>query len=57
MFDELLEYGIGHRANMSAGESRFDHMLGMANAGDENLCGEIIVFVDRQDLSNKLHAI
>jgi hypothetical protein len=57
MYDELLEYSVGHRANMSADESGFDHMLRVANAGDENLCGKIIVFIDRQDLSNKLHAI
>lgn len=57
MFNELLKYAEGHCANMPAGESRLDDMLGMANAGDENLCGEIIVFEDRQDLSNELHAI
>lgn len=57
MFDELLKYAKGHRANMPAGQSRFDDMLGVANAGDENLCGEIIVFIDRQDLSNEFHAI
>ena len=57
MFDELLEYSVGHRANMSADESRFDHMLRVANAGHENLRGKIVVFIDREDLSNKLHTI
>ena len=50
MFNELLEHSEWHGANMSARESRFDDMLGMPHAGDEDLGGKAVVFIDRQDL-------
>lgn len=57
MFDELLEHAKGHGANMAADQGRFHNMLGMANAGDKDLGGIVVVFIDRQNLSNKLHAV
>ena len=57
MFDEPLEHPEGHGANMSADEGGFDDMLGMADAGDQDLSGKVVIFIDRQDLPNKLHAV
>src|SRR5262245_17018480 len=57
MLHELLEDGIGHCANITACESCFDHVLGMADTCDEHLGFELIVAVDPHDLANKCHAI
>ena len=57
MFDQLLKDGIGHRANMSPGQRGFYDMLRVADAGDQDLRGKRIIFIDRENLPDQFHPI
>ena len=56
MLDELHEHLVGDGGDMSTGQSGFDNMRGVPDAGNDHFCIVPVVFVNGDDLTDEIHA-
>ena len=57
MLEELPQDLLGHGAHVRPHTGGVHHVLGVTDGGDEDLGGEVIVLVDRDDVFDEPHTL